>query len=453
MGIGFLILVVVVLVLLRYTFTIKERIALAVLGTLLFGVASFALYKQARRGLSVSYYQEARDRLFQPESKKENYLRAIALFKQELEHSSGNVPARAWLSISEALLYRFFQRTDRQLKDEACENANEAWRLDRNSAEAHLALARCAALENDDNKVDAELLEVSNRNPSDPWIWLAAAVTEQWRGQDDKATAYYDRAQTMARDEPRISFNYGHHLYEMGERDKSCQLLDHAVDGEPKSAYFAVVRAVAEISWTGNVQEARKVLNRIPENVNPDCRMSSARCTLALYERDFDAALGFVRECRAHMMFSVDAGGLGEPDTKSEAEATVLVYKGDPEAKKYYEEERPKYLKAVRLKPDSSEYNAALALCDAWTGRKDEAIEHAETALKYLPERGPEKKGVLLGVAKAFAWAGEIERAWVQIKRFQHDFKGKTGMSKHNFRLDPAWYPMRDHPEFRKFVE
>lgn len=457
MGIGFLMLLKIVVVLLprkqrSYRFTRKQAIALVLAGTIVFGAAFLSLYQQADRTLNASYYQDARERLFQPESDEEDYKWAIALFKQELQRNPGNVPARAWLSIGQGLLFIFFQSNDDKLKGDACQSAAEAYGLDPTSAEAHLAQARCAALKNDDITVDKELNDALERNPADPMIWLAAAVTRQWRGQNEKATQNYEKAKKLAPNDARISLNYGHHLYELGEQERSRELLEEAIHRKPHSAYFAVVRAVAEISWTGNVQAAREVLDKLPKDVNPGCRVTATRCTLALYERDFDAALGFVRECPAEKVFSVDAGGLGYRDTKREAEGTILLFKRDPEARNYLEPQWREYSDLVKGSSESPELNAALAVFDAWTGRKEDAIRHAEEAIRNLPKKGPRRKGVLLGVAKAYAWAGEVERAWGQIDSFWSEFGGKTGMSRHNFRLDPSWAPMRDYPEFHNFV-
>jgi Tfp pilus assembly protein PilF len=444
LGVGF--------TLLRYRFTSRQLIVLAVAGIVLVGAALFFVSRSIGLSREHSYYEDARRRLSVPESSEEDYERAVALFKEMLEGNPGNVRARAWLSISQSLLYRFFRRGDEQLKDQARENAAEAIRLDSNSPDAHLAEARYAALKDDNNKVDAELQAALKDKPSDPMIWPFAAVTQQWRGQNDKATANYVEAIKLARNDARICFNYGHHLYETGEVNESRKLLDKAISLKPHSAYFAVVRAVAEISWTGNVQAARAILDKLPEGVDPDGRVTSARCTLALYERKFDEALRRVREYKGNSIFTVDAGGLGSQDTRNEAEGTILLFKGDPEAQKYLEPERRKYEEAVKLYPKSPEFNAALALFDAWTGRKDEAIKHADEAIKNLPDQGPTTKGVILGIAKAYAWAGERERAWQQINRFWSEFGGKTGMSIHNFRVERAWDPLRDYPEFRDFV-
>jgi Tfp pilus assembly protein PilF len=451
MVIGLLVLVAAAFVVHRYRYTRKQGIALAVAGIVVFGAALFVLYHSIDRW-RLAYYEDGRTRLFQPESTEEDYKWAVALFKQELERSSGNVPARAWLSIAQGLLVVFFPETNGHLMDEACANADKALHLDSNSAEARLAQARCAVLKNDENKADNELQAIEKYNPSDPMIWLGAAVTRQWLGQNDKATEYYERAGELAPEDARICLNYGHHLYELGEHDKSRKLLDKAIRRKPHSAYFAVVRAVAEISWTGNVQEAKRILGQLPENVNPECRVTAARCTLALYEGNFDAALNFVRKCNAKRVFSVDAGGLGGLDNKREAEGTILLFKGDPRAKDYLEPERQKYVDLQEGDQKSPEKNAALAVFDAWTGRKEEAIRHAEEAIRNLPEQGPRRKGVRLGVAKAYAWAGELERAWGQIDSYWAEFGGKTGMSTHNFRLDPSWTPMRNYPEFRRFV-
>jgi cytochrome c-type biogenesis protein CcmH/NrfG len=230
MGIGFLMLLKIVVVLLprkqrTYRFTRKQGIALGLAGTVVFGAAFFALYQQANRTLNASYYLDARERLFQPESDEEDYNWAIGLFKQELKRNPGNVPARAWLSISQGLLFIFFQSNDNRLKSDACQSADDAYRLDPTSPEAHLAKARCAALKNDDTAVDKELNDALERNPPDAMIWLAAAVTRQWRGQNEKATENYERAKQLAPNDARISLNYGHHLYELGEQKRSRELL------------------------------------------------------------------------------------------------------------------------------------------------------------------------------------------------------------------------------------
>jgi tetratricopeptide (TPR) repeat protein len=439
---------------LRYRYTRRQLIVLAAVGSVAVGAALFFVPRSIDLSRQHSYYEDARNRLFVHENAEENYESAIAFFKKALERSPGDVPALAWLSIAQSLRHRFFQRSDLKLKDEACKNAHEATRLGADSAEAHLAAARCADLHNDKSKIDAELQRALDLNPTDPMIWLVVAITQQWRGQNDKATANYEQAMKHAPGkDPRIYFYYGHHLFEMGNVDKSRDFLNEAIALRPHSAYFRVVRAVTEISWTGNVQAARSFLDQLPEGVDPDGRVTSARCTLDLYERKFDDALERVQAYKGKKLFSVDAGGLGSQDTIHEAERTILLFKGDPKAKADLEYERPTYEKYLKDNSKSPEFHAALALFNAWTDHKNEAITHAEEAIKNLPdERGPIEKGVLLGVAKAYAWAGEPERAWQQINRFWSIYGGKTGMSKHNFWLDPNWESLRNYPAFREFV-
>ena len=75
---------------------------------------------------------------------REIYLTAESFYKQALALDPRFVLARAQLSFMQVLLYEFFEPTNAARLAEARANAEEALRLDANSAEAHLSLARCA---------------------------------------------------------------------------------------------------------------------------------------------------------------------------------------------------------------------------------------------------------------------------------------------------------------------
>ncbi len=89
-------------------------------------------------------YLKGREMQLRPETSRENFLSAESFYKQAIALDPKFVLARARLSLVQALLYEYFEVSNKALLAEARTNAEEALRLDPNSAEAHSSLARCA---------------------------------------------------------------------------------------------------------------------------------------------------------------------------------------------------------------------------------------------------------------------------------------------------------------------
>jgi hypothetical protein len=202
----------------------------------------------------------------------------------------------------------------------------------------------------------------------------------------------------------------------------------------------------------------------LPAGKDPDGRVTSAYCTLAILERKFPQALRLLQAYPKETLPTVESGGLGEQQRKVEAEAAIRFYAGDyARACEYFESIRPDYEVAVRNNDLSVSDHAALAILYAWmshcqvdkrsneTGWKERAKAEAGRIIELnASAEVPVKRAYILALAKIYAWASEPDLAWEQIEQFRRF--PPSGYSVHNFRLDPVWDPLRSDPRFQKLV-
>ncbi len=396
-------------------------------------------------------YLRGREVQLRPETSRENYLTAESFYKQAIALDPKFVLARARLSFMQALLYEYFESKNAARLAEARANAEEAVRLDPNSAEAHSSLARCAQNANDTATTKRELAEALRLQPNDTTIVLTAAMTQWGIGWNDDALVNFKRATELGPREPKTFYNYGVLLKEMDREEEARAALDHALQLAPNSVYFRLQRASAELSWTGDTKRVRAILASLPAGQDPDGRVTSAYCTVAIYERNFPEALKLLQAYPGDVLPTVDSGGFGTQDSKTYNEAIIRLYAGDfARAYECFDSERWKAEVEVRDAPQSSSAHSGLAFLYARMGWKGPAVAEAARALELeAPVDIFGKTALHINLARAYAWAGEADLALKQIERFlalPSDYKAN------DFRLDPVWDPMRKDPRFERLL-
>jgi TolB-like protein/tetratricopeptide (TPR) repeat protein len=397
------------------------------------------------------FYLRGREVQLRPETSRENYLSAEAFYKQALALDPKFVLARARLSFMQALLWEYFDPSNAALLAEARQNAEEAVRLDPNSAEAHSSLARCAQNVNDGPTTKRELAEALRLQPNDATIVHTAAMTQWGIGWNDDAAVNFKRATELGPREPKHFYNYGVLLKEMDREAEARAALDHAVELAPKSVYFRLQRASAELSWTGDTRRARAILAKLPAGEDPDGRVTSAYCTILIYERNFAEALQRLQEYQGEMLPTVDSGGFGTQDPKIYNEGIIRLYAGDfARAYECLDADRWRLEVAVREAPRSSSTHSGLAYYYARMGWKDPALAEAARAQELEPPFDIfGKVAVCINLARAYAWAGDADQA---LKQIEHFLTLPSDYKVNDFRLDPVWDPIRKDPRFEKLL-
>jgi tetratricopeptide (TPR) repeat protein len=325
-------------------------------------------------------------------------------------------------------------------------------RLDPNSAEAHSSLARCAQNAGDAATTRRELDTAVRLQPNDASIIVTAAVTQWGMGWNEEAVANFKRGTELGPREAKNFFSYGVLLKELDREAESRAALDQALLLAPESIYFRLQRAQAEVSWTGDTRRARAILAGLPAGQDPDGRVTSAYCTLAIYERNFPEALRLLQAYPGETLPWVDSGGFGTQDTKIFNEAIIRLYMGDfARAYECFDAERWKAEVEVGKDPLGSGGHAGLALLYAQMAWKGPAIAEAARALELGPP--PDivaKRWFHFNLARAYAWARDADSAFKQVEIF----RGLSSAYKANdFRLDPVWDPIRKDPRFQQLLE
>jgi TolB-like protein/tetratricopeptide (TPR) repeat protein len=397
-------------------------------------------------------YLRGREFQLRPETSRENFLSAESFYKQAIALDPKFVLARARLSLVQALIYEYFEQANSARLAEARTNAEEALRLDPNSAEAHSSLARCAQNANDAATTKRELETAVRLLPNDASLILTAAVTQWGMGWNDEAVANFKRATELGPREARNFYSYGVLLKELDREADARAVLDQALVLAPESVYFRLQRASAEISWTGDTKRARAILASLPAGQDPDGRVTSAFCTLAIYERNFPEALHLLQAYSGETLPTVDSGGFGAQDSKLFGEAIVRLYAGDyTRAYECFDSERWKAEAEVASNLQSANHHSGLALLYAQMRWKAPALAEAARAVELGPPSDPfAKVWFHFTLARAYTWAGEPDLALKQIEIFRAlpwDYKAN------NFRLDPVWDPIRKDTRFQKLLE
>jgi len=176
--------------------------------------------------------------------------------------------------------------------------------------------------------------------------------------------------------------------------------------------------------------------------------VASQRYTLALYDRDWDAA-----ERAAPVLAQKHSLQWSFPQLGRDFWVGVIArLKGDEtSARAAFMRARAQQEEEIRGHPDDVTLLSELGLIDAGLGRKEDALNEARRAIELAPSVKDSftEPYVTMCFAISCAWTGERELALGQLEAFT---KAPGLHTYGNLRLSPLWDPLRGDPRFEKIV-
>ena len=327
----------------RYDRTLKDSIALqgelaAEIATALAAKLSPEEKAQVEAKLTNNpdaYVVYLRGREFQmrPEVSRDNYVAAEQCYRHAVALDPRFALAHARLA---EMLEGRYGNFDHQpaLLAEARSHAEEALRLDPHCGQAHMVMAyilswSVKSIERDKaikQEVDSALRLV----PNDGYLVMLAALFQTDMDWLEEAEATFQRAIEINPREPKVFYNYAFLLTKKGDVAKARWASDRSLELAPESVFFRLFRAIQEFRWTGEVARTKKFLAEIPAGKDPDGRVTAARCTAAVYERNFPEALRLLAACPSERLPFL-AGGFGDMVPKGFLEGMIHFYAGNKE--------------------------------------------------------------------------------------------------------------------------
>ena len=121
-------------------------------------------------------------------------------------------------------------------------------------------------------------------------------------------------------------------------------------------------------------------------------------------------------------------------------------------AVEYFNTARSRLENAISKKPENAQLHSSLGIAYAGLGLREKAIREAERGAELTPANEESWRGKyrLEDLARVNVMIGKYDEAIDQIK-YLLSVHGR--LSIHLLKLDPAWKPLRELPEFKKLVE
>jgi TolB-like protein/Flp pilus assembly protein TadD len=380
-----------------------------------------------------------------PDQAKESLELAVRMFERAVGHDPAFVAAHGLLSEAHSLQYWYWHDRSPERLEAAREAALRALELDPDSPEGHRALGSYHYYGHRDYQQALEEYRLAaERLPNDSQITAGIGWVRRRQGRFDEAIAGLEKALEL---DPRNAY-FASELADtyrfVRQYPEADRYYDLSTSLAPNQAAAYGGQGLNALSWHGALERARAAVVGAPEN--DQAAYLESRVTLELYQRTYEAAL----EQLAAGPAIIERSSWLHPRELREGDVYRLMGRAD-EARASYQAARAVLEKLLEERPKDYRVRGSLARANAGLGRRAEAIDDAQAAVKLLPVSKDAHDGVipLEALAVVHAMLGEHDAA---IDQLEYLLSIPSWWSAWDLRLDPRWDPLRDHPRFMKLV-
>jgi TolB-like protein/Flp pilus assembly protein TadD len=329
---------------------------------------------------------------------------------------------------------------------------DSAFRLRPDSGEAHLALGwHLYWGYSDYDRARAELALAQQSLPNNPRVYYLAGRMDRSQGRWADAIRNLERACDLdPRNLPYLIY-FGATYAWLHDYQQWTKIMDRIVALYPEGRPGRLFRASIEVYRRADTGPLRAEIESVVTNEpgsGEDPFVAGQRYTLALYDRDWDAA-GRV----AAGLSQKSSLAWGFPELGRDFWVGVVArLKGDEtSARAAFMRARAQQEEEIRGHPDEVTIVSDIGLIDAGLGRKEEALNEGRRAMELAGnvKNSFTEAYVNLCFAIICAWTGERELALGQLEAVA---RIPGGPSYGDLRLNPIWDPLRAEPRFEKIV-
>jgi TolB-like protein/Tfp pilus assembly protein PilF len=376
---------------------------------------------------------------------KETLLQAVRLLDEAIARDPNFALAYCWRSRAHDNIYwNGIDRTPARV-ELAQASAEKALALVPDLGEAHLAQALVYYHgKRDYTRAFEELALASRTLPNSVEVSYLAGTIARRQGRWDDSVRNLEKAYALDPLTPR-NMNGLSVVYDLLRRyDDEAALFDRAAALNPSTRNYAqLIHAQIEIQ-KGDLKAARSFLNSLPADYDPSGAPTGTRITLALYDRDFDAAARVLALWKKEEL----VGSAGKLVPASYWQGIIARASGDrTKATEGFTSARATIEAQLAKQPDDPLLLVTLGLIDAGLGSKEAALREGRRAMELRPltEDAVDGATVLVSLATIYAWLGDVKSSLDQL-----DFLVRipNGLSFGELKYDPVWDAVRGDPRF-----
>jgi serine/threonine-protein kinase len=381
---------------------------------------------------------------------------AISMFEKAVELDPTFALAYARLSDAHRFMYWYYHDRSNARLAMAKEAAEKALELNPELPEARMALGKYFYHGHLDYDRALEQFAIARKSqPNNRDVLFGIALVQRRQGKFEQALANFKRVYEL---DPLSHFSareFGTTFMYLRKYPEAEHYYDQAISLAPDLSFVYYFKAWLYLCWEGSTEKARAVLEEALQSIK-----SAENPSLVKLLVNIDVFDGNYQEALDRL--SLKSQDIDNQEYIDDREyfipnallyARIYGYMNKKElARKYYDEARSILESKIQQLPEYARFHSALGVAYAGLGRKEDAVREGKLAVEMLPVskeamRGPYR---VEDLARIYVMVGEYNAA---IDRLEFLLSIPSQVSIPLLRLDPAWYPLRDHLRFKKLIE
>jgi serine/threonine-protein kinase len=351
----------------------------------------------------------------------------------------------AYCELSRAHTIMYFFGFDRSLDrlTKAKNTIDRAFELNPGLPEAHLALGFYYYAGFKDYESALREYSIAEKDlPSNTSLLNLIGAAKRRTGDFEGGLQRFKRVFELSPREASAAWDIAVTLSYLRKYEEADPYFEKMISLAPDQRTGYIGRAWNYLLWKGETRQARAVLEKTPENNDPDTLR--LRWMLEACDRNWKGALEVLGATPKEPLWQ---------GRNAYVSGFIYLQLNEMEKAQAELERARKILEEVFAKqPENNLAHYFLGLTYAHLGRKEDAIREGKRAAELIPlsEDAVWGPGSIEGLALIYALVGESDSAidlLEQLLTIPWD-----RMSVGLLRIDPRWDPLRNHPRFQKLL-